>query len=296
MKGLKKTLLATSILASSIASAELVPMDDSALSQTTGQSGITIDINSQLITIGEIDYQDAGFLALKDIAITDGDRVSAMDNLRLTFDVAGDGSDLGASALGAKVITDAGGIVSNLNEVDQNLAISDGDLVISLRPLDGLLPLDYGLTIGSIELGASTSTIGDVNGGTVVMSNLGLNGNLGPLDIVIDNGNNGMNLNVFFNAVGEVELPFINTSLEFSIHNSRGDSQVVSGSQSYAHFQMNLGQGTTSSGDQVLAVDIQDFSGDIDLTNIQLGNNGLSIGNLYITDLQLSANTVTYGH
>jgi len=296
MKGLKTTALLTFVATSPAALGELIPMDENSLSLTTGQSGLTIEVDQQLITIGEIAYKDQGFIALKDIALTGGDRVSAMDNLPVTLDVAGDGSDLGANALGSQEFIDAGGSVDNLNEVDQNAAISDGDLIISLRATDDTEALDYGLTIGSVELGSSTSTIGDVNGGTTILSNVGISGNIGLIDIVIDNGGAGLNMNIFFNAEGEVDLPFIATSLEFSIHNSRGDSQVVLNGESYAHVQMNIGQGVNIAGSDALAFDLQDFSGDIDLTNIQLGNNGSSIGDVYITDLQMSANTLVYGH
>lgn len=296
MKGLKTTALLTLVAASPAALGELIPMDENSLSLTTGQSGLTIEVNQQLITIGELAYKDQGFIALKDIALTGGDRVSAMDNLTVTLDVAGDGSDLGVNALGSQEFIDAGGSVNNLNEVDQNTAISDGDLIISLRATDDSETLDYGLTIGSVELGSSTSTIGDVNGGTTILSNVGISGNIGLIDIIIDNEGAGLNMNIFFNAVGEVELPFIATSLEFSIHNSRGNSQVALNGQSYAHVQMNVGQGVNSGGDDALAFNLQDFSGDIDLTNIQLGNNGNSIGDVYITDVQMSASTLIYGH
>ena len=99
MKGLKKLALVSAIAAVSAgAQAELVAMDESALSATTGQAGITIDVEAQ-VAIGEIAYQDgtAGFIGIEDVRIggtsyTDTGVAGALDNIRLTIDVA-DGSE-----------------------------------------------------------------------------------------------------------------------------------------------------------------------------------------------------------
>lgn len=309
MKGLKKIALVSAIAAVSVsAQAELKALDDSTMGTMTGQAGLTIDVNAARINIGAVDYKDAGFLSIKDIAITDSTFANAIDNIRLTVDVAGgtmaSGADLGVSALGATYL--AGTVAHPLvdaaevtvaGEVDQNALISDGDLVIALRSKDlatnGLV--DYGLHIGSVELGASTNTAGSVSGGTVLVSDLNLAGTLGPIDIVVDGNNGGMNINAYFNAAGTMTLPFVNTSMNLSIHNSRGAEKaqitLASGTQvSFAHAQMNIKSDTNG-----LAFDLQDFSGDIDMTNIVLGS-APSIGDVYMTDFKMSAETVVYGH
>lgn len=308
MKGLNKIALVVAIAAASSAQAELVSMDDSAMSAATGQAGLTIDINAAKINIGAIDYKDAGFLSIKDVAITGSDFTSAIDNIRLTVDVAGGtlapggGADLGVAALGATYL--AGTTASPLVDavvvggfgVDQNALIDDGDLVIGIRSQSGLV--DYGVHIGSVGLGASTEAAGSVTDGTVLVSDLNLAGMLGPIDIVIDGNNGGMNINAYFNTAGTLTLPFVNTSMGLSIHNSRGTDRTVltlaaaaGGTDvSFAHAQLNITSNATG-----LALDLQDFSGDIDLTNITMGSSP-SIGDVYITDLQMSASTVIYGH
>ena len=84
MKGLKKIALITAIAAAPFAAqAELQVMDDSALSAATGQAGLSIDLTAD-VTIGEIAYQDEGFIAIADVAF-------GIDGTTVTIDVAADG-------------------------------------------------------------------------------------------------------------------------------------------------------------------------------------------------------------
>jgi hypothetical protein len=299
MTRLNKRFICSAIAAlSTSASAELQLMDDAQLGATTGQAGLTVEINHLTSDIGALDYKDQGFISIKDITFRGGDFTSGIDNILLTLDVAGAGTntDLGVSSLGAAYLSETGGSVTGLNEVDQNATLSDGDLVISLRRIDNTQGVDYGLKIGSVELGASTQTAGSVSGGTVVMEDFSMSGYLGPVDIVIDGQDGGLNLNAFFMGDGELKLPFIATSFKFSVHNSRGNSQVEASGATFAHVQVHLGRGKTADGKDALQFDIQDFSGDLDLLDMQLGDNGISIGDVYITDAQMRVNTVIYGH
>jgi hypothetical protein len=97
MKGLKKIALASTIAAVSAgAQAELKALDDAMMGELTGQAGLTIDIESEW-TIGEFAYQDAGFVLLRGMHMGGNENVATgsqlMDNIRLTLDVAGDGTD-----------------------------------------------------------------------------------------------------------------------------------------------------------------------------------------------------------
>lgn len=93
MKGLNKLVLASAIAAVSAgAQAELKSLDDTAMGNLTGQSGITIDLDAS-VSIGEIAYQDAGFVAIKDVKIggagtTSAALVGSLDNIRVNIDVA----------------------------------------------------------------------------------------------------------------------------------------------------------------------------------------------------------------
>lgn len=150
MKGLKKLALVSAIAAVSAgAQAELVAMDESALSATTGQAGITIDIEAQ-VAIGEIAYQDGtgGFIGIEDVRIggtTDGAATGvsgSLDNVRLTIDVA-DGTEAlqhGSSAFALYNNTVGTGAWTEVANADDAYVGSDGDLVIhigSVSPLDG---------------------------------------------------------------------------------------------------------------------------------------------------------------
>ena len=96
MKGLKKVALASAIAAVSAgAQAELKALDDSAMSELTGQAGISIDVETKY-TIGEFVYQDAGNLVLQGLSLggntNDSFDTGYLDNFRLYIDVAGAGA------------------------------------------------------------------------------------------------------------------------------------------------------------------------------------------------------------
>lgn len=301
MKGLNKIALVAAIAAASTAQAELVAMDDASMSATTGQAGLTIDVNAAEISIGEIAYQDGGFVGINGLTLAGavdpatGTAVAGLTDIRMTVDVVGsDGAAGVAYDLGSTYLA---GAPAQPGEVDQNALISDGDLIISLRSQSGN-PIAFGLAIDSINIAESTATVGSIGAtGTTLVSNLALNGILGPIDIVIDNGTGGMNISAFFAAGGSLELPFVATSVAgFQIGNMRG-----AGLGPFGHVQMNISQETGYAangftGTTALAFDLQNFAADMDLVGIELGDNGQSIGNLYITDMQISAETVVYGH
>jgi uncharacterized protein DUF6160 len=97
MKGLKKIALVTAIAAAPFAAnAELTAMDDSAMSAATGQAGLTIDLSAN-VKIGEVAYQDEGFIAISGIEFGGAGIVGAagpgvtnnLDNVSIDIDVAG---------------------------------------------------------------------------------------------------------------------------------------------------------------------------------------------------------------
>jgi hypothetical protein len=327
MRNAKKIALVAAIVAASSVQAEMVALDDASMSEATGQAGLTLDIEDLELKIGAIDYKDQGFLSIKDFrfGVADVDSGEKFDNIRMTLDIAGpggiDNADLGESKLGATYITRAAGLVGGSGGgsdadrddmggyVDQAPDISDGDLVITFRTTDLtniFNSVDFGLDIGSIGLGASTETIGEVNDGTVFLANLELDGFLGPVDIIIDGNDNGMNISGYFNATGFVEKPFRAVKTDFYIHDSRGENSVWLGtkdrSNSMAHMQMNISkkENHLSPGQTAMKFDLQNFSADLDFENYTLGTfagaEGRGIGDIYITDLTLRAETVVYAH
>tara|TARA_R100000322_G_scaffold126530_1_gene83090 strand:- start:1026 stop:2009 length:984 start_codon:yes stop_codon:yes gene_type:complete len=325
MNTFTRTLLVTAIAATSFsASADLKPLNDGAMGDVTGQAGVTIDLSAN-VEVKEIAYQDKGFLVIDGLKLgghSTAGATTALDDIRLTIDVAGTAADdLGnggvfagdyvAAALATDPATgaqDSAQLAANAAAVDgveTSQAVTDGDLVISLRSQSGA-PVDYGLGIGSISLAKeadNAANIGNLSAmnadSTVLVSAMQIDGYLGPVDLIVQEEANSLNINAYFNATGAVTLPFMGTSLGFELHNRRGDSVIANsaGTMSFAHAQVDVSvkEDHFGAGQNALAVNVQDFSGDLDLTNITMGN-GASIGSLYMTDVAVTAETVIYGH
>ncbi|WP_349343101.1 DUF6160 family protein [Marinobacter sp. MMG032] len=339
MKGLKKLALATAVAAVPFAAqAEMKALDDTSMGNMTGQAGITIELEAN-VDIGEIAYQDAGFLAISDVTIGGaadpltgtGGTSGALDDVSLYIDVAGpSGSqDLSGQSVGNKYLV--GAATNKQNVTWSNTAttadgsasyesgmpdIQDGDLVIGIRSTSGV-PVDFGVSIGAVSLAKSGSEVGKldeqrrVNGGssTTLVSDLDMTGLLGPIDIVIQEDTDVMNVNAFFNVQGTLNADFVGTSFDFELHNRRGDDtnglQVVTPNgtvdTSFAHAQVDIGKTTyvtdyaTGSTGEALALNVNNFSGDLDLKDITMGN-APSIGDVYMTDLRLDAKMTVYGH
>lgn len=336
MKGLKKLTLATAIAAVPFAAnADLKAMDDSAMGNVTGQAGVTIELEAK-VDIKEVAYQDEGFLAISGLSIgngtwtdADGDgqvtasEQGALSNVKLYIDVVGANGigDSGAQAIGSDYLTAAApnvGAVWDAGSVDNDATmpgVEDGDLVIGLRSVDGT-PVQFGVGIDSVSLADSeqgdTQTgvgLGNLatHGGTTLISDLKIGGLLGPIDIVIQENQNQMNVNAYFNASGTLKADFVGTYLDFELHNRRGDDvnslTLANGaSTSFAHAQVDIGLATPASQapgtpSEALAFNVNNFSGDLDLTNIRMGDAANpSIGSLYMTDLELDAQMTVYGH
>ena len=101
MKTFQKITLAAAISAAPFASQALEALDDSVLAATTGQAGVTIEINIQDtgVSIGEIEYKDEGSVLVKGVTLTGWDATAnggagAADDVTITqkIDVLEDGS------------------------------------------------------------------------------------------------------------------------------------------------------------------------------------------------------------
>lgn len=330
MKGLKKLTLATAIAAVPFAAtADLKALDDSAMGNVTGQSGVTIELEAK-VDIKEVAYEDDGFLAISGLSIGGAyDPATGaqgnLDDVKLYIDVAGTGgaADTGAKAVGNTYLVGADSTIPNVSWTNSETgatgaasyeagmpAVQDGDLVIGIRSVSGG-PVDFGVGIDKVNLAKSTESgnLGNLAAGTgtTLVSDLKISGLLGPIDIVIQEDTNVMNVNAYFNAAGTLNAEFVGTYLDFELHNRRGDDTngltITDGagttlvSTSYAHAQVDLGQTTNAAGDTALAFNVNNFSGDLDLMNIRMGSDTApSIGNLYMTDLKVNAQMTVYGH
>ncbi|HTN34763.1 MAG TPA: DUF6160 family protein, partial [Marinobacter sp.] len=100
MKGLKKLALVAAIAAVPFAAnADLKAMNDTAMSDVTGQAGVTIELETK-VAIGQFKYTDEGSFAVNDIVLG-GAGVTAigagagfndlLDQLKIDIDIADDG-------------------------------------------------------------------------------------------------------------------------------------------------------------------------------------------------------------
>jgi len=178
MKFLQKATLAAAIAAAPFAAqAELKAMDDAMMSATTGQAGVTIEIDMDAagITIGEVEYTDTqvgadtdgGSVVLQNIKISDTD-------ITQTIDVDGDGSlkigmttsgninlDLGNSAVaGTSAValkSAAGDITEVVNDVHLEVEMARNDTTI-VNLQNAANAAKYGLTGISFNNGAGVSS------------------------------------------------------------------------------------------------------------------------------------------
>jgi hypothetical protein len=156
MKTFQKIALVSAIAAAPFAAqADLTPMDDSLMGNTTGQAGVTIeiDIAGSGISVGEIEYTDTA-------GLTDGDGGSVkLQNL----------------------------VISNVNGLKQTIDVKEGgDLVIGMTELAGVQVSLGGTAATSAVLLQSNAAGGAANQAEVI-NNLNLTMDLGKTTQTIYN-------------------------------------------------------------------------------------------------------------
>ena len=155
MKGLNKLALAAAISAAPFAQA-MESIDDAMLGEMTGQAGVSIELSAQ-VSIGSVEYTDtdglngtdvdAGTVAINNIVLG-GNGGGALDEIKIDIDV-----------------DDAKGLMIHLGGTNVPGIVS------------GLAPVDFGLSVGSVA----------INGGNNLISDMTIGGNLGPIDVQIQN-------------------------------------------------------------------------------------------------------------
>lgn len=319
-----RTAVALTMFLPLTAMAELTPLTDTSMRATVGQAGVTIDL-AAIVTVDEIAYKDQGYLFINGVGFGGAGPIQAalgrtvtggnsLDNLRMTIDIAGPGGSDLAAPWGLAKLNSAEWTPSADNQGDHGevaVPITDGDLVIGLGAADQSEPVDFGLQINRVNLGQSSLFPGESAAGgnpspQIIMDNVLLTGFLGPTDIVVDADSDNLNINSYFSLDGSLKtdlyvpilLDWQEVGFDFRMHNERGDDVLKytnsSGEvMSFAHVQADVGR---SAGPvEGLRVNLTDLSGDLDTTNITFAD-GPTIGNVYWTDVQISADMNIYGH
>ncbi|TBW50785.1 hypothetical protein EZI54_17970 [Marinobacter halodurans] len=331
MTGLQRTALCLPLLVIPPCTlADIEALDDKSLSQVTGQSGVTIELATR-IDLDRFSYIDEGSLSIYDLSLSDPDG-SAMDNMELTVDVAGDGEVLehGFSEMARRA--NAGQLDTGNPDVADALAryavggsfgkqFNAGDAVIHLGPIDSgdptslddyLHSVDFALDIGAVKAEGPVDS-------TTMFSNIHLEGYLGPTDIVIRNAGDSTRTLANGDTVSDSELQ-LDTHFEITdgsldwdvadvillfnfaavgieglqVHNRWGED--TAGHFGMASATARLSQGTSGrSGHEGLSIHNVEFRADIDMPVFKVG--GTSIGTIQFEDFVISnTNMMVYGH
>jgi hypothetical protein len=171
MKTFQKIALVSAISAAPFAvQADLTPMDDSLMGNTTGQAGVTIeiDISGDGITVGEVEYIDEGSVLLQNINISNA-------NITQKIDVVTDGS----LVIETSAITDLTVNIGNINNAGL-VGSENGASAVALSSVAG----DVTEVVNDIYLKA------DMGLSTVTLVNLQTTGNAATygIDQTFDNG------------------------------------------------------------------------------------------------------------
>lgn len=269
----RKALIGLAISVAAVnAQAEFQPLDEVAMSGVTGQAGISINIDNLEATIGEIRYEDAGSLAVRDIRLGGANKLTYF------------GESWGAA-------TTSGDRLDNI-KIDVDV-LADGDLVIFMKPnpIAGQA-VDFSLTTGEWLLLDSnlTST-------TTLINNLSITGLGLDARLRVDNQTAHTFIETTFGIDDlDVDVEFLGVRL---------DNMVIAGT-TYIESKNTWGSvGIPDIGAEVdlelyshadgLGLNVTKFQMDIVMPEIYLGANP-SIGALYLNNVDIAANTVIYGH
>lgn len=307
MKGLNKLALAAAVAAAPFATQAMEPMSDEAMGNTTGQAGVTMELDTK-IGIDQVAYsqgENTGSVLVNDIDIGGGAFGDSLD-IAINVDLVKDGQtpDDVKSGVNPRAI--------------QRGPLNDGDALISLKNIenDGSVPVDAGITIGSMGLqntdGTESATLVSDLDAELFLSQLDiiartqdLNGNTGTTgSLGVDVAFGIDNLDVTFD-VAAVSLRGMRLAGEGSLGDLKKDGNRGTGSiaANPALVSMNIGPGgaVNSEVDEALRINLNTFQADIWMPEIGIGNadsngNFASIGSVGIRNLKVTDTTMAiYG-
>ena len=300
MKGFKKLALVAAIAAPLSSVHALEALDDSMLSDMTGQAGVTIDLETQ-VKIGQVAWTDTnegaagevggGSVLINDIFVggwTGGGEVAGdrLDDIRLVIDSAASG-DL------------------------EILVVTQSAFDAAGNPTGAPTPVDMGITVGSFALDGTAGT-------STIASNINMNVLLAPqkfvvknADYVAANGNLGKVGSGSISAQGFFQLHESSTMkldvvgvdvTSLKVGNFLGDNATTGQAGAndftgtdytqagFAYYNVDI---YANAADQ-LGVEVNNFNVDVQLT-ANIGN--ASIGQISMTDFDVSGTSLrVYGH
>lgn len=273
MKYLKKLALVTAISSAPLlAQAELKPMDDSLMSDISGQAGITLELGAH-VEFDNITYTDTklnagdtkggGKLAIKDIAIGGSDIWDATAN---------------SGAGGVKATSTLDGLTFNIDINDQ------GELLVDMTGP----AVDYGITIGGAELQKE-------NGDTSfqLLGRTTFTGQINNLDLTLHKEQKTIN------NVANVETDVLQANIEFNIQdmdldvkflglklNNVAVSGVGGDKNDFVTAEIDLYQDNGK-----MVIGLSDVAMDVNIGAIQFGNSTSSLGAIDMNNMRITHTT-----
>lgn len=204
MKGLKKLVLASAIIAASSSAFAMQAMDEESMSATTGQDGLTITLDSALtglgITyvdrdgiVGSAGYANAGAIVISPVDVTANDLTINIDAGGSAGDGSGDGMLQIAVGTGSATVIGLSGTQISVADFDDAQNSSAG--VLTSTPIlsfatGASLTIAASANLATIQLGneeQGSMMLVNANLGNVILTGLSINdASVGGGSIVLD--------------------------------------------------------------------------------------------------------------
>jgi|GEM_PF-698276 len=323
MKGLNKLALATAVAAAPFAAqAELTAMSDQAMGDTTGQAGVTIELNTQ-VSMDQIQYSQSTDSAATGSLLVNNLSIGGMDSggpfgegLDVAINV-----DLPSGQTAEDSLSDFGSKAGSADPAlgGQDLALNDGDALISVQSYktdaDGdAVPVDMNLNIGGTANNALQLESSDGDSSATLVSSIDMDVFLSQLDIIArtdnvvggDSSSGSLeieagfaidNLNAEFDvaAVGLEGMRMAGAgSLPILKGAAKGNGDVLGGGAAIVSMDIGQGQalsGTGTANGETLRVNLDNFQADVWMPTINVGGGDgttASVGSVGISNLQVS--------
>jgi hypothetical protein len=280
MKNLGKKIVTVSMgVAFSLPAMAIQPLDDDFMGSVTGQAGISIEVDEALLTIGEFRYQDQGSIAVRDIRVGGANKTNFFGNQWIPTASRSDKLDA------FKIDIDV---------------LADGDFVAVMKPSGTFSVVDFGVSTGEWVLMDSA-----LNDGTRLVSSFNMTGVGIDARLRIDNQTSHTFIETTFGIDDlDVDFEFINVRVENMQVAGKSYLETIGtwGANSAgipdigAEFDLELYAAfNATTGISGLGLNITRFQADVVLPEIYFGANP-SIGQLTLNNVDITAQTVIYGH